>query len=202
MRMLLTHANTPYFNSFEQDIFEQRFVNIMHAVKQLNLSVEIRSTLPLIQLEAKKLGIKMKNDLPIELLVGDYDAVISTPSSVLLRFMERNIPIMQVVIRPGPPMIRSAYMSFREEDDKSELLKMYASGEMMVNPRLEMQNKVFKNEYYGEVQSDFVAQVSPFVKVDDRVTKFNPSIKTLVFLLAIFEMFLYSVKTLIRRKRF
>lgn len=202
MRILITHANTPYFNKNEQEVFEKRFVDILKYVDQLNLPYSIRSTNTFVQQNGTRLGSKFDNERPIQKLVAEYDAVISTPSTVLLPFLEMHVPIMQVVIRPGPPMIRSAYMSFCEHDDEGELLKMYHDRKENINVRLEMQNKVFRHEYAFGANSEKAYAVSPLAEVDARFKQFNRTVSTFIYILGIFEMFMSSIKALIKRKRF
>lgn len=202
MRILITHANTPYFNTYEQIIFEKRFFGLLKILENLSLSYNIRSNNHFVQKTGAKFGARFDNERPIQALVAEYDAVISTPSTALLPFLEMHIPVMQVVIRPGPPMLRSAYMSFCECDDERELTKLYRDKDMIINPRLEMQNKVFKYEYMMETYSKQVIQVSPFVQVDTRLKQLNRTIRTSIYVLGILEMFLSNLRTLIKRRRF
>lgn len=202
MLLLLTHANTPYFDETERVDFEKRFLNLIASLASLDVSCCIRSHLAVAKSQADAAGIVLDNQTPADQLTKKYDFIISTPSTILLDFMEQDIPIMQFIIRPGPPMLRSAYMSFCQRDDIHELNRMVDDCKLKVNPRMEIQNNVFKREYFTNLNLIRHYDILPLVKIDQKFVQFGIGLRTSVHFLAVVEIFLSSIKTLAKRKRF
>lgn len=202
MNILITHANTPYFNKAERDEFILRMSNILDYLKIADVDVAIRSHENFLIKYDPDVFIVDNNTAACD-LHKKYDLVVSTPSTILLEFFNNKVPVFLLILRSGPPNVRSAFMSFREDDDIKELSQMVASFGDQYNPRLLMQNNCFSKEYiFGTKFYDIdilkINSQKSIVPLEERLK----SKRNLVLFFSILEVFVSSLARLIRRRRF
>lgn len=108
-RLLITTANTPYFNEEEFDLLASLITNVEAAAVHLNLEYQFRLfDKKLIQ----RLDVKShQNDIKhsFEETLTRYSCVITTPSSIVISSMYHNRAVGQMLYRDSPMFLHSGW---------------------------------------------------------------------------------------------
>lgn len=141
--ILLTTANTPYFS-------EEERCRLKTIIREITIKCPHKLVLrvfdsTLIDFEEAKL-LRNETSIPFEDVLNEVDAVISTPSSVILTSMLSGKPTGQIIYRDAPIFLQSGWM-IHQSCDITQTLNSMASAE---KERMSYQEKIISYNYPSE----------------------------------------------------
>lgn len=146
-KVLISFANTPYFNDEERDNLYSLVRKLIDALDNLGIDYDYRVFNGEIVAD---LGIgDSKNNIrsAFKDIVKNYKAVISTPSSVCLDAMGYNIPVAQLYYRDTPQAFQTAWTIHQGVNLKNTLLSI-------INPedeKIRYQSMVYEEHVHGVI---------------------------------------------------
>lgn len=146
-KVLISFANTPFFNIVEKNNLYSLITKLTDALNNIGVDYDFRIFNNDIVTE---LGIECsKNIISSDFrdIVKNYKAIISTPSSVCLDAMGYNIPVAQLYYRDTPQSFQTPWTIHQGIDIENTLLSL-------INPEMEKiryQSTVYAEHILGSI---------------------------------------------------
>lgn len=154
-KVLITTANTPYFNEIEKKELVELLKRIILSLENLNIKYIFRIfDLNLIN----ELNILDSNNLKegsFESVLKDIEYVITTPSSISLTSMFHQRAVAHLIYRDTPILIQSGWNISKSYPIEKTLVSFINKDK----ERIDFQNKILKNYIVDKEADDILSKI-------------------------------------------